>query len=449
VTGPTDPMSVMRSRRYVGLLVFAAVLGVVVSAAAYGFLWLVGKVQHWAFTSIPKGLGFTAAPTWWPLPVLFVAGVLVALTIRYLPGTGGESPLRGFKPGGAPAPELLPGILLAALATLALGAVVGPEMPLIALGAGLGVLAVRLARRDAPPQVVAVLAAAGSFAAISALLGSPLLGAFLLLEAAGLSGATLELVLIPGLLAAGIGSLVFVGLDAWTGLGTFSLSVPNLPHFAHPDIAEFGYALVVGVAAALLGTGIRRLGLLLKPVVERRVLLLTPAIGLLVAGLAVLYAEWTGKASSDVLFSGESALGPLIQHSGSYSVGALVLLVACKSLGYGVSLASFRGGPTFPGMFIGAAGGIAMSHLPGLPLVPALAMGIGAMSVVMLKLPMTSVLLATLLLSSDGLAVTPVAIVAVVVAYVVSLQLTEEPATTEPTAAPPVPAQAQAAPQPQ
>jgi H+/Cl- antiporter ClcA len=432
----------MRSRRYAGLLVFAAALGVVVSAAAYGYLWLVGKVQHWAFTTIPKDVGFSTTPTWWPFPALFVSGVLVALTIRYLPGTGGESPLRGFKPGGAPAPELLPGILLAALATLALGAVVGPEMPLIALGAGLGVVAVRLARRDAPPQVVAVLAAAGSFAAISALLGSPLLGAFLLLEAAGLSGATLELVLVPGLLAAGIGSLVFVGLDAWTGLGTFSLAVPNLPHFAHPNIAEFGYALVIGVAAALLGTGIRRLGLLLKPVVERRVLVLTPAVGLLVAGLAVLYAEWSGKASSDVLFSGESSLGPLIQHSGSYSVGALVLLIACKSLGYGVSLASFRGGPTFPGMFIGAAGGIALSHLPGLPLVPAVAMGIGAMSVVMLKLPMTSVLLATLLLSSDGLAVTPVAIVAVVVAYVVSLQLTIEPAPAQPgTAAPSLPAQ--------
>ena len=449
MTGPTDALAVMRSRRYIGLLVFAAVLGVVVSAVAYGFLWLVGKVQHWAYTSIPKGLGFSAAPVWWPLPILFLAGVLVALTIRYLPGTGGESPLRGFKPGGAPAPELLPGILLAALATLALGAVVGPEMPLIALGAGSGVIAVRLARRDAPPQVVAVLAAAGSFAAISALLGSPLLGAFLLLEAAGLSGATLELVLVPGLLAAGIGSLVFVGLDAWTGLGTFSLTVPNLPYFGRPDIADFGYALVIGVAAALLGTAIRRLGLLLKPVVERRTFVFTPLIGLIVAGLAIGYAEATGKASSDVLFSGESALGPLIQHSGSYSVGALILLVVCKGLGYGVSLASFRGGPTFPGMFIGAAGGIALSHLPGLALVPAVAMGIGAMSVVMLKLPLTSVMLATLLLASDGLAVMPVAIVAVVVAYVVSLQLTAESTPAEPATAPSLPPQPRTGTQPQ
>src|SRR5258707_10496816 len=37
-------------------------------------------------------------------------------------------------------------------------------------------------------------------------------------------------VLVPGLLAAGIGSLIFVGLDSWTGFGTFSLAVPEIPH---------------------------------------------------------------------------------------------------------------------------------------------------------------------------------------------------------------------------
>jgi hypothetical protein len=69
-------------------------------------------------------------------------------------------------------------------------------------------------------------------------------------------------------------------------------------------------------------------------------------------------------------------------------------------------------------MFLGAAGGMAMSHLPGLELVSAVAMGIGAMSVVMLGFPLVSVLLPTLLLFSDGLQVMPLVIVAVVVAYV-------------------------------
>jgi hypothetical protein len=275
-----------------------------------------------------------------------------------------------------------------------------------------------------------VVAAAGSFAAISTLLGSPLLGAFLLMEASGLGGPLLGIVLVPGLLAAGIGSLIFIGLDNLTGLGTFSLSIPGLPHFARPDIAEFGWALVIGVAAALAGAGIRWLGRFVRRYAEQRTMLVLPLAGLVVAGLAVIYAEATGKPSANVLFSGQSGIGPLITHSSSYTVGTLLLLLVCKGLAYGGSLGSFRGGPTFPAMFLGAAGGIALSHLPGLPLVPAVAMGIGAMSVVMLTLPLTSVLLATLLLASDGLAVMPLVIVTVVVAYVVAAKITPAPAET-------------------
>ena len=428
---PSDPLAQLRSGSYVRLLVLAAIIGVPISAAAYWFLALVSKAQGWVFTSLPRGLGFPSEPLWWPVPVLALAGMLVGLAIRYLPGEGGRSPAEGFSAGeGPPSPAELPGVVLAALATLCLGVVLGPEAPLIALGGGLGVCAVRLAKRDAPRRTAAVVSSAGSFAAISALLGSPLLGAFLLMEASGLGGATLELVLLPGLLAAGLGSLVFIGLDAWTGLGTFSLALPGLPHVAAPDAAEFGWALVIGVAAAVAGSGIRRFALLLRPRVDRRILLAAPVAGLAIAGLAVIFAAATGKGTSEVLFSGQEGLGPLISHSRAYTVGALLLLLACKSLAYGTSLSSFRGGPIFPAMFIGAAGGIAMSHLPGLPLVPGVAIGIGSMAAVMLRLPMTSVLLATLLLASDGLAVMPLAIVAVVVAYVVAARLAPRPGGT-------------------
>jgi H+/Cl- antiporter ClcA len=432
----------------VGLLVLAAIIGVPISAAAYFFLALVGKLQGWIFTDLPKGLGFHAEPLWWPVLPLALAGVLVAATIRYLPGQGGHSPADGFKAGeGPPTPVELPGIVLAAFATLCLGVVLGPEAPMIALGGGLGVLAVRLVKRDAPPRTSTVVAAAGSFAAISTLLGSPLLGAFLLMEASGLGGAMLELVLVPGLLAAGVGSLVFTGLDAWTGLGTFSLAIPGLPHVGSPTGAEFLWALAIGGMAVPLGSGIRWLGLFLRPHVERWMLLATPATGLAVAGLAIAFAAGTGRSSSEVLFSGQSALGPFISNSASYTVGALLLLLVCKGLAYGVSLSAFRGGPTFPAMFLGAAGGVALSHLPGLPLIYGVAMGIGAMTVVMLRLPLTSVLLATVLLSSDGLQVTPLVIVAVVVAYVASARLTPSPQAKTPPAARETPAPVGSAPE--
>ena len=448
MTTPSDALALLRSRSYVALLVLAAIIGVPVSAAAYFFLALVSKMQGWIFTDLPKGLGFHAEPLWWPVLPLALAGVLVAATIRYLPGQGGHSPADGFKAGeGPPAPVELPGVVLAAFATLSLGVVLGPEAPMIALGGGLGVLAVRLVKRDAPPRTATVVAAAGSFAAISTLLGSPLLGAFLLMEASGLGGAMLELVLVPGLLAAGVGSLVFTGLDAWTGLGTFSLAIPNLPPVGSPTGAEFLWALAIGVMAVPIGSGIRWLGLFLRPHVERRMLLVTPAAGLAVAGLAIAFAAGTGKGSSEVLFSGQSALGPFISNSASYTVGALLLLLVCKGIAYGVSLSGFRGGPTFPAMFLGAVGGVALSHLPGLPLVYGVAMGIGAMTVVMLRLPLTSVLLATVLLSSDGLKVMPLAIVAVVVAYVASARLAPSPQAETPPADRETPAPVGSAPQ--
>jgi hypothetical protein len=155
--------------------------------------------------------------------------------------------------------------------------------------------------------------------------------------------------------------------------------------------------------------------------------LAAPVLGITVAGLAITYTALTGRAATDVLLSGEASLGPMLQGAAGYSVPALLLLLACKGIGYGRCLAGFRGGPVFPAIFLGAAGGVAMSHLPGLPLVAGVAMGIGAMGVVMLRLPMTAVLLATLLLFSDGLAVMPLVIVSVVVAHVMAARLSPPP----------------------
>jgi hypothetical protein len=412
----------------VALLILAAVLGVVISFLVYWYLKLVAELQNWVFTSLPKGLGFHGEPPWWPLLPLAVAGAIVGATIKYLPGRGGHSPADGFHAGGVAQANELPGIFLAALAGLSLGAVIGPEAPVIALGGGLAVLAVKLSRRDVPSSTAAVIAATGSFAAVSTLLGNPLSGAVLLLEASGLGGAMATVALIPGLLGAGIGYLIFIGLDSLTGYGTFSLAIPDLPAAAHVDVAQLGWALVIGVAAAVAGSGIKRLALFLRPHVEERLMLLTPLAGLAVAGLAIAFAEGTGKASSTVLFSGQSALPPLLEHAASYTVGTLVLLLVCKALAYSISLSSFRGGPTFPGMFVGAVGGIALSHLPGLPMIAGAAIGIGAMTAAMLQLPLTAVMLTTLFLGTDGIKVLPLTIVAVVVSFVLSKWLAGPPA---------------------
>jgi H+/Cl- antiporter ClcA len=423
VGGPPaiDPVAVIRSKRYLGALVLAAVLGIPISAIAYGFLALVAAMQRFLFTDLPNQMLGSTAPAWWPLPWLVLCGLLVGLIIRYLPGNGGHSPAFGFQTGGGPATAReLPGIALAALATLGLGAVLGPEAPLIAIGGGLGALAVRLANKDAPPMALMMMASAGSFAAISSLLGSPVLAAFLIMEIAGVSGMTLSLVALPGLLASGIGALVFVGLDNWTGLGSFSLALTSVPPAVPPTLASLGWALVMGVAGALLGWLIRSVGLWLRPIVHLNRVLVTAALGLVIGVTAMAYQLISGRSFTQVLFSGQEALPELVENAADYSLAVMILLIACKAIAYGLSLSAFRGGPVFPSMFIGAAVGIAASGLPGMNLAAGIGMGIGAMCAAMLRLPLTSTLLAVLLMGVDGVAVTPQVVVAVAVAFVIS-----------------------------
>ena len=320
--GSPDPRELLRSRSYVALLVFGAIIGVPVAAAAYFFLKLVAETQEYLFGTLPGELGFDSQPSWWPIPLLALSGLLVALTIRYLPGTAGHKPAEGFKTSGAVQPIELPGIVLAAFATLSLGVVLGPEAPLIAIGSGMGVLAVHLIKRDAPEMASVVIGAAGSFAAISTLLGSPLAAAFLMMEAGGLGGAMMGVVLVPGLLAAGIGSLIYVGLGDWTGFGTFSLAVPDIPPVGSPDGAEFLWAIAIGVIAAILGACIRRLALVLQPIVERRPIVHLPIAGVAIGVLALVFVETTDRSSSYVLFSGQDQLAPLIEDAAGWTASA-------------------------------------------------------------------------------------------------------------------------------
>ena len=435
---------VIRSRAYLSALVLATILGIPISAIAYGFLALVTHIQDYLFTDLPGDVFDGGTPAWWPIPFLVLCGLLTGATIRYLPGNGGHSPAFGFETGGGPPVDReLPAIILASLTTLALGAVLGPEAPLIAIGGGLAALVVHLLKKDAPPMAVTIMASAGSFAAISTLLGSPLLGAFLIMEAAGIAGATLSLVALPGLLAAGVGAIVFIGLDNWTGLGDFSLALTTVPPEVTPTVATLAWALPLGAGAAFLGWVIRWIGLSLRPVVHRNRVLVTGCLGLAIGLTAMAYQLSSDRSFTQVLFSGQDELPDVVAHAADYSVGVLLLLAACKTLVYGLSLSAFRGGPIFPAMFIGAVLGIAVSGLPGLAMAPAIGMGIGAMCAAMLRLPMTSALLATLLLGADGLSTTPEVIVAVAVAYVVTMIL-PVPAAGRVDAVPGPPAKAMA-----
>src|SRR5262249_61895807 len=107
-----DPAAILRSRGFVVLLVFAAVIGVIVSLAGWGFLELIHQIQVYVYKDLAPDLGFDSTPSWWGIPVLAIAGVIAAFAIVKLPGNGGHIPAHGLQVGETP-PNMVPGIALA------------------------------------------------------------------------------------------------------------------------------------------------------------------------------------------------------------------------------------------------------------------------------------------------------------------------------------------------
>jgi H+/Cl- antiporter ClcA len=421
---PQKADETMRSKPFAGLLVAVAVVGVVVSLATWCFLELVHQTQSGLFTHLPDVLGYDdGPPVWWPLPVLGIGALIVALAITYLPGTGGHIPAEGLAAGGTTASRDLPGVVLAGLATIGFGLVLGPEGPLIAIGGAVAVMMMSIGRRETPPQALMLIAASGSFAALSFIFASPLVAAVILIEATAIGGPKMRLVLVPGLLAAGIGTLVSIGMGSFTGLSSsaYALGPLQLPAFDRPTPAEFGWTIALAVAVAAVTFALMTGGRLTHRFASRRLLLLAPAIGVVIAGLAIAFSQVVDKPVDEVLFSGQDALPGLASQGETWSLWALTLLIVFKGAAYSLSLGTFRGGPTFPALFLGAAAGVMASHLPGFPLTAAVAVGMGAAVVAVLRLPLSAVVLATLLTAHSGTGDEPLIIVGVVVAYIATL----------------------------
>ncbi len=416
-----DLGSVLASRGYHGLLLAAAVVGLPVAVIAFGFLAAVTSMQKWVWQSLPTQFGWDQPKAWYAVLVLAVAGVLVGLVVARLPGHGGHIAANGLG-GGTTQPIDLPGVVLAAALTLVLGAVLGPEAPLIALGGGLAILAANRTRLRESPQGVTLIAAAGSAAAIATVFGNPLVAAVLMLEVVGFAGSQVLLVLLPCLVSGGIGALIFTGMGNWTGLKVPSLAVPGLPG-APLDWGDLLWVIPVAVLAAVGAQVLRRVGLRVAKVCAGHTVTATTIAGLLVGACAGAYALITGRSVLDVLESGEAALPVLVSSPHSWSIATLLLLLAFKGAAYGLSLGSFRGGPTFPAVYLGAVLGVLVGPLPGLGTTAGIAIGMTAATTAVLRLPVTSIVLVVLLLGTQAASQIPVIMLAAAVSMVTAAVL--------------------------
>jgi len=240
---------------YLRLVGLGALIGIPAALLAAVFLAFVHDLEHWLWDDLPSALGSSSPPWYLVIGLPAVGGFVVLIARRFLPGDGGHPPLDGI--GGGAVPLLNgPGIALAAVGTLAFGAVLGPEAPLIALGAGVGSVVTLFVRLDERGR--AVLGTAGSFSAISALFGGPIVGGMMMVEGGLEMGTMLLAVLLPGFVAAAIGYVLFVGLGDWGGLASQSLVVPNLPAYNGTHVYDLIVAVVVGLVAAVIVAAVRR-----------------------------------------------------------------------------------------------------------------------------------------------------------------------------------------------
>jgi len=246
----TDGRPGVTPRAYARTLIAGALLGIPASVAAVVFESVLHGATTLVWTDIPDGFGWKDPAWWYVILVPAIAGVLVALAVR-LPGRGGHSPIKGMSLEPARPVELI-SILSAALITLAGGLVLGPEAPLMALGLCLGAAAGRMMRIDGPLNQS--IALAGAFAALAALFGGPLVVILFLFEMVSGSGrvppAMIGRLLMPGFLAAGVGSLIFTGVDGWAGVHTQSLSLPDLPDYPTVHLVDVAWAIPIAVVVA-------------------------------------------------------------------------------------------------------------------------------------------------------------------------------------------------------
>ena len=119
-------------------------------------------------------------------------------------------------------------MILAALASLSLGAVIGPEAPLIALGGGLALLAADRTKLGANPR-------AGRPDRRGRVGGGdrhhprqPAGRRHPDARGRRLASRSVMLVIVPCIVSSGVGALLFTGLGHWTGLPTGSLALPDI-----------------------------------------------------------------------------------------------------------------------------------------------------------------------------------------------------------------------------
>ncbi|MEW5351726.1 chloride channel protein [Streptomyces sp. 16-176A] len=240
--------------------------------------------------------------------------------------------------GGRISPKVAVVKTLASALTIGSGGSVGREGPIVQIGSALGSTLGRVTR--AAEGRTKLLVACGAAGGIAATFNAPLAGVFFAME------------LILGVFSAeAFGAAVLASVTASViGRAAFGdTAFLELPDFHVAHLTQYALFALLGVVAAVVGTGFARFLYLVEDACDwlwRGPEWLRPAVGGLALGLVLLALPEMYGVGYPVL---EKAT------EGGYAIGFLLLLLAGKMLATSLTIGIGGSGGVFaPSLFIGA-----------------------------------------------------------------------------------------------
>jgi H+/Cl- antiporter ClcA len=375
----------------------AAAMAAMGALATVVFIKVLEAVIDLIWTTIPDRLSVDPYSLAFALPVCAAGGVLVGIARHFLgeQPKGLEEALAGYKSTHRFDYRHLPQGLTISLVCLGFGAALGPEAALVSLIGGIASWvgdAIKASERGS--ESVSYL---GITASLGALFGTAGAAAVSIDPAAIIerdpdgsnptaasSRRERVLLLIPGLVAAGVGAWIFKKLSGTSGY--FHLDLPAYT-FSVTDLGHGVWLGLVGfVIAALLLVAIRAVSVVTGPIARIRPL--QSLVGGVVLGLLASLSHYA-------LFSGHEGitdlLAPGVLSSAGYYAGLVLLKLSATSVCAGTG---WKGGRFFPIMFIGSAAGLACAAAVSgvLPVVGLCAVMTGSVAA-LLKKPIPAILL--------------------------------------------------------
>jgi H+/Cl- antiporter ClcA len=345
-------------RAYLRVMLYAALIGIVMALLAFAFLALLRVGTQFLTQSVPHLLWPGTTFNLTTLLIAVVGGLLLGAAIYYTgEHTGIGVAQKEFAEHGRIEYRHLPSIMVQSFLSLWSGASLGPEGPLTDLCGRSGTWIAEKLKLNADEMRTLVYAAiAGAFGAFFL---SPLIGAFIAFEYMSLRAIRYERFLLPGIVAACTGYVVYVALPHESLTGIFAF-----PDFQAPRLIDLLFAVGIGILGGIVSVGQKLVALgvttAAKPLHEQPIV--RALTGGLIVGVVGVFLPLT-------LYSGQSQTEEMVHTYAQIGVISLLVLALAKAFLMSLSFATgFKGGPIFPTLFIGAAIGAALNLIaPGIP----------------------------------------------------------------------------------